>query len=147
LNHVKSSLTNTLILTLALAGAPVLLAQPVKNAPAKPADKPAPEKSAFTMPTNPHEGRDPFFPESMRPYEDSPASQKRIEETTFTVRGLSVENGRAMVIINNHTFAIGDEGDVLSGGRRVHIRLAEIRPNAVIIEANGVRREIIIPVK
>lgn len=141
---MNALLKKSLILLFVAAGMPGAFGEPSK---AMPVVKPAPAKSVFVMPANPHEGRDPFFPESTRPYEDSPGAKHSLAETSFTVKGISVERGRAMVIINNHTFALGDEGDVLTAAGRVHIRLAEIRPTAVVIEANGTRREINIPVK
>ena len=52
-----------------------------------------------------------------------------------------------MVIINNHTFALGDEGDVQTTSGRVHIRLAEIRATSVVIEVNGSRRELSTAIK
>jgi len=47
-----------------------------------------------------------------------------------------------MAIVNNHTFAAGDEGDVLTTSGRVHLRVISISPDSVVIEANGTRREI-----
>ena len=126
----------TLVLALAGASAAVVLADPPKAAPA------APARSVFLMPANAREGRDPFFPTSSRPYEAAIASQTNLVENSFIVKGVSIEHGRTMVIINNHTFALGDEGDVLTSSGRAHLRLAEIRPNAVIIEVNGARREL-----
>ena len=95
------------------------------------------------MPANAREGRDPFFPTSSRPYEAAIASQTNLVENSFIVKGVSIEHGRTMVIINNHTFALGDEGDVLTPSGHVHIRLAEIRTNSVIIDVKGTRKEII----
>lgn len=129
-------LKKLLLLALAVAGASPIFGEPPKAAPAKP----VPARSVFVLPASIRDGRDPFFPDSTRPYEEASASSARPEAIAFAVKGISIEHGRAMVIINNHTFAIGDEGDVLTGGRRVHLRLVEIRTDAVVIEANGVRR-------
>lgn len=132
--------TKILALMLAVAAAPAMLADPAKV----PAAKPVAARSVFVQPANPREGRDPFFPDSTRPYEGT-STGKHVDETTpFTFKGISIEHGHAMVIINNHTFGLGDEGDVLTAGGRVHIRLAEIRTNSVVIEANGAKREIMI---
>lgn len=124
----------------ALAGAsvPAVFGDPPKAAPVKP----APVRSVFVMPTSAREGRDPFFPESTRPYEDSAASKRTVDANAFAVKGISWEHGRPMVIINNHTFALGDEGDVLTANGRMHIRLAEIKRDVVVIEVNGARREL-----
>ncbi len=98
-----------LLTTLVAAGVPRIQADTPKAAPAKP----APARSVFVIPTNPREGRDPFFPDSLRPYEASATAQTPVANA-FLVKGISYEHGRAMVIINNHTFAVGDEGDVLT---------------------------------
>jgi len=126
----------------AAAAVPAIHAEPAKSQPAKP----APPRSVFLMPTSPREGRDPFYPESTRPFEEA-APQNTNVAKPLAVKGLSWEHGRAMVIINNHTFAIGDEGDVLTTGGRVHLRLTEIRKDAAVIEVNGLRRELNIPNK
>jgi hypothetical protein len=139
---VNTRLKYSLCLTLIAAG-PAIWADPPKAAPAKP----APARSVFVMPASASEGRDPFFPESNRPYEDSVASKRTSDATAFTVKGMSFEHGRPMVIINNHTFAIGDEGDVLTANGRTHIRLINIRNSTVTIEVNGTRRELTVGLK
>jgi len=139
---VKLLLRNSIVVLLATAGALVAQGEPAKTAPAKPA------VSVFVMPTGPRDGRDPFFPESVRPYEDAaPAKPHTVETISFVITGHSVEHGEEMVIINNHTFAVGDEGDVLTPAGRVHLRLLAIHGNAAEIEANGTRREINISTK
>ncbi len=119
-------------------------AEPAKTAPAKT----GPVKSVFVMPASPREGRDPFFPESTRVYERTAAVAavaaaaapvKGAEITSLKVKGYSVMNGQAMVIINNHAFMVNDEGDVLTLAGRVHIRCMEIRPGLAVIQANGQR--------
>lgn len=128
-------------MALAAAGAPAVLGEPPKAA-AKTA--PVPPRSVFAMPTSPREGRDPFFPESKRPYEDATPAKptQTVVVNAFTVNGQSVEHGQTMVIINNHTFAVGEEGDVLTPGGRTHLRLIEVRNGVAVIESNGTRREL-----
>lgn len=113
-------------------------------APAKVAPPVVPPHSTFIQPTNPREGRDPFFPESSGVYDRNVATTHPSAEnpTTLAVKGYSVVNGRPIVIINNHSFMTGDEGDVLSGSSRAHIRCLEIRPGTVVVEVNGARHEI-----
>jgi hypothetical protein len=115
-------------------------AQPVKTPPAKP----APIRSTFIIPASPQEGRDPFFPESTRVYEVAvaAAASQVVEVTTLVVKGFSIINGHPMVIINNHSFTINDEGDVLTPGGRVHVRCLDIKPSVAIIEANGHRQDL-----
>jgi hypothetical protein len=136
---VKALGKKMLFAVLAAASVPAVLGEPPKAAPVKP----APARSVFVMPVSTRDGRDPFFPESTRPYDDNPAAkQHELEANAFAVKGFSIEHGRAMVIINNHTFAEGDEGDVLTTAGRVHIRLIAVRPDAAVIEVNGNRREL-----
>lgn len=135
---MNALLRKSLIVTLVAVGAPAVLGEPPKAAA-----NPAP-RSVFVMPSGPREGRDPFFPESSRPYEDAtPAKSTQVPVANlFMVKGMSIENGHAMVIINNHTFAVGDEDDVMTPAGRVHLHLIEIRDGIVEIEANGTRREL-----
>jgi hypothetical protein len=122
-----------LLIALAAANATVL-AQPAKP----PTDKPVAVHSTFVMPSNPQEGRDPFYPESIRPYANAMAHV--VPVTTLTIRGFSGTPENRMVIINNHTFGAGDEGDVLTPGGRVHVHCLEINADNVVIEANNQRR-------
>src|ERR1700744_202097 len=130
-----------LLLPMALCIQPAPAAEP----PKKPAPKPRPAKSVFIMPTSPKEGRDPFFPDSTRVYEvgvADTAHAQAVEITSLKVKGYSIVNGQPMIIINNHTFTIHDEGDVLTSSGRVHVRCLDIRPNVVILEANGQRQDL-----
>jgi hypothetical protein len=140
---VNALLKKSLLVTLAAACAPAVFADQPKAAPVKP----APPLSTFIIPTGPREGRDPFYPESTRPYEENKPSGSNLAADSFTVKGLSVEHGHPMVIINNHTFAVGDEGDVLTSVGHVHLRLVQIQENIAVIQANGLRRELPITLK
>lgn len=131
------------MVALVAAGARAVLGGTPAAAPAKP----APVRSEFVMPASPREGRDPFFPESTRPYETAMVVKHTVELNVFSVKGISIENGHPMAIINNHTFAVGDEGDVLTPSGRVHLRCTDIRAGTVEIEVNGVKRELIIVTK
>lgn len=105
-----------------------------------PAAKPAPTRSTFTMPKQFSEGRDPFFPESTRVFQavmlESPTRSK-VEVSSLSVKGYYRDAKSAYVIINNHTFTVGDEGDVPTTGGRIHIKCVDVLPNAVVIEFNG----------
>lgn len=114
-----------------------------KPAPAKPVI-PVPARSVFTQPASNRDGRDPFFPESTRAFENAQpvAGPRTVELSNLSIKGYSIVRGRPMVIINNHSFMVGDEGDVLVVGGRAHIRCVEIRSDTVVVEANGSRHEI-----
>ena len=94
-------------------------------------------QSVFIMPTSSKEGRDPFFPESTRTIEAMAASTHTVEISSLRVPGISGTPGHFLAIINNHTFAVGDEGDVLTTSGRVSLRCLEIHPDYVIVEING----------
>lgn len=101
--------------------------------------------SLFIVPGNIKEGRDPFFPESTRAYEAVMAASqtnRTSEVTSLKVPGISGETGHLLAIINNHTFATGDEGDVLTPTGRVHLHCIEIQPTYVVVEVNGQRHRI-----
>jgi hypothetical protein len=113
-------------------------ASPLAAKPAAPADTNAPVESVFTMPSNPGEGRDPFFPDSMRPYEDAVSKVKRPAElTSLQIKGFSKIGDKHYVIINNHTFGAGDEGDVITSAGRIHIRCISVSEDSVLIESGG----------
>ena len=100
-------------------------------------------RSDFVMPSNPKEGRDPFFPDSTRPYATAAASNPKVADvTSLKLLGFSGEVPHRFVIINNHTFAAGDEGDVTTPNGRIHLRCIEVRTNSVLIEVGGQRREL-----
>lgn len=103
-----------------------------------------PPRAAFLQPASNRDGRDPFYPESTRPFEASAAASAphAVEVTTLTVKGFSIVRGRPMVIINNHSFMVGDEGDVIGIGGRAHLRCVAIRSDTVVVEVNGARHEI-----
>jgi hypothetical protein len=108
-----------------------------------PPAKPVVERSVFTQPNSPREGRDPFFPESPRPYESAQPAKRGPEIFTYLKSpGYSETGNKRYVIINNHTFSVGDEGDVLTSAGRLHLRCLEIRTNLTVVEFNGQRREI-----
>ncbi len=111
-----------LLLAMALAGAIAGLAAPPVEPP----------KSVFIIPTKPQDGRDPFFPDSIRPYEASVTHTVKAAPsiTDLTIKSILVnQRGQAFAIINDQTFGTGDEGDVItSNGRRLNIKCNDINP-------------------
>lgn len=107
-------------------------------APASDSDKTNLVQSVFILPASPKEGRDPFFPDSIRPYESAAVSKpKTADISSLVLRGFSGSVDHRLVIINNHTFATGDEGDVITSNGRIHLRCVEIETNAVVVEIGG----------
>ena len=126
------------VLLLAAAGVVPLAAAPT----AQPAKSEMP-RSVFIYPSKPEEGRDPFFPDSTRPYIQNPDKKPDIIAVSLTdlaFRGILQGKDGIFAIINNHPFGPGDEGDVITkDGRRLTIHCVSINPkaNTVTIEANG----------
>jgi len=122
------------------------------GSPATPAATPAESEipqSVFIVPTSPSEGRDPFFPRTMRlPSGSRTASSVTTNPPSFVVelalKGISGTRERPLAIINNQTFSAGEENDVVIGARRVRIRCVEINVPAetVIIQIGNERREL-----
>ena len=132
-------------LTLAMLLTVVLWALPLAAVPTGQPLKPDSHRSVFLLPTNTREGRDPFFPNSNRPYEaaeTATSTNRTVEITSVVLKGFSGSPDHRLAIINNHTFAAGDEGDVITVRGRIHIRCIEIRPHSVLVEISGQQHEL-----
>lgn len=99
------------------------------------------QPSVFVIPNTASEGRDPFFPASTRVYGSNPENQTRGPSLTeLTLKSILGTPERAFAIINNHTFAPGDDEDITTkSGQRLHVQCKEIDPKAgtATVEANG----------
>lgn len=115
-------------------------------AAAPPAQTAAPgmaARSVFVMPTNPKEGRDPFFPTSNRPYESAQAGQPHVGDiTALVLKGVSGPPDHRLAIINNRTFAVGDTQDLVTPQGHIHVRCVEIKDGSVVIESAGQKHEL-----
>ena len=111
-----------------------------------PAKTPVPDavtRSVFMIPTNPREGRDPFFPTSSRPYESAQAGQPHVGDiSSLVLKGVSGPPDHRLAIINNHTFGIGDSQDIVTAQGRIHVRCVEIKDDSVVIESAGQSHEL-----
>jgi hypothetical protein len=146
---MKSSLYPILILTVAGFTASVAAAAPAKHPVARPGtEKKAPEikipKSVFILPTDPQQGRDPFFPDSTRPYENMRVKTHTITLTSLELKGISGTPGHRLAIINNKNFAVGDEHEMSTPGGKIRVRCVAITEHSVIIEAAGVQQELML---
>lgn len=97
-------------------------------------------RSIFILPTSSKDGRDPFFPNSTRTVEIAPTAannNKEAEITSLKCPGVSGTPDRMLAIINNHSFAVGDEGDVTTSTGKIHLRCLEILSDVVVVEVNG----------
>ena len=132
-------------LTVVLLPAAILWAAPLVAAPANqaPSAKTNSFHSVFILPANPREGRDPFYPQSNRPYEAAmTATNSTVEATALVVRGVSGPSDHRLVIINNHTFAAGDIADVITDQGRIRVHCVEIKPHSVVIDIRGQYHEL-----
>ena len=131
--------TMPVLLSIVCAMALAVIAAPVTQA-----GKTETIRSVFVLPSNSKEGRDPFFPNSNRPYEIAAAANTRTGNVaSLVLKGFSGSLNHRLVIINNHTFAAGETGSVVTSDGRVRLRCIEIKTNSVIIEVGGQQRELI----
>lgn len=122
------------------AGLPAVAAPVAKIPEAQPIPR-----SIFVLPTSPKEGCDPFFPTSLRPYESAipiASSGGHGDLTDLRLNGISGPLDHRLVIINDVTFAAGDEAEVRTTKGRIRIRCLEITGNTVVVEADGQRHEL-----
>ena len=141
--------------TLVAAGGPTTITAAAKAAPTKQhTEKPGAMlkaesfKSEFTLPRKMNEGRDPFFPNSSRPYASEtvakPSSEASLPDYEFSLKGISGSPEQPLAIINNTTFTTGEENEVIIKGKRIRIRCYEINMAAgtVLFEYGGARRQL-----
>jgi hypothetical protein len=117
---------------------------PAAAAPvAQPAAPEVVSRSVFVVPTNPKDGRDPFFPNSTRLYETISAAQPHVAEvSSLVLKGISGPADHRLAIINNHTFGVGDEENIVTPQGPIHVRCVEIKASSVVIESGGQRHEL-----
>ncbi len=131
-----ASFSAGLVMVLSTEAAPV--AQPA-----------APEvvlRSIFVMPKGPKDGRDPFFPNSTRPYEIVSANQPHVADlSSIVLKGISGPSNRRLAIINSHTFGVDDEATLSTPQGPIRIRCIEIKADSVVIESGGQRHELSYP--
>ncbi len=138
---MKTTIQSIALTTLVLI-APVVVRSANQSEPAT--NSIVPPRSVFDIPATVKEGRDPFFPESTRAADAAAAAaattishNSNEAVANLKVPGISGTPGHQLAIINNHTFAVGDEGDVLTSSGHVHLRCVEIQPDAVVVEIAG----------
>jgi hypothetical protein len=98
------------------------------------------QRSIFNPPTSPRDGRDPFFPNSLRPYASAvvPSSQTS-DLSSLVMQGTSGDPDHRLVIINNVTFGVGDDVEILTSQGRIRIHCLEIGGDSAVIEVGGQR--------
>jgi hypothetical protein len=129
-----------LLAVLFLAGFPVMAgpAAPVLGAATN-------SPSVFNLPASSKDGRDPFYPSSSRPYQAAvipSAKPAELNLDSLVMQGISGLPPNRLVIINKHTFAVGDVGEVSTSQGRIRIHCLEINAKSAVIEVNGQRHEL-----
>jgi hypothetical protein len=123
-----------------------------KDAPAKSGRKlvlqrvpevPIPQ-SVFNIPSQPSEGRNPFYPQSVIKVVVPKINKDNnpLDTTTLVLNGIT-SPPRRTAMINGRTFEPGEEGEVRTlAGNRVLIKVEEIKTESAIIVVGGQRREL-----
>jgi len=137
------------LLSLAFAS---LATQTRPNAPAKtsppvtnsvPAELQIP-KSVFLIPATPQEGKDPFFPRSMRLFASGVVVKTNVQPAAPSIElrlnGISGTADHHLAIINNQTFEANEEGEVPTNSGHAHIRCLEIKADSVLVQVGGEQR-------
>ena len=116
------------------------------SAPARTPVTNAIPQSTFVMPANQKEGRDPFYPDSERPYANLTGPkqpvQTKISPTAFILNGLSGSGDHRLAMINGRTLAEGEESEINTVAGRVTVRCVEIKTDSVVIEVGNERKEL-----
>jgi len=90
-------------------------------------------------------GKDPFFPRTERFTKVAtvdPESVRPNVPDTITLKGISFVQGKKLAIINNYTVAEGEEFSARSGGQALKVKCVEIKERSVMIQVNGVSKEL-----
>lgn len=91
-------------------------------------------KSAFVAEGD--TGRDPFFPNSsrlMKKVADTTVPQVREDYSRFLKLTGVTGGAKPIATINNLTFAVGEDQEVKVEGRKIRIRVLDIREKSVIV--------------
>jgi hypothetical protein len=154
---IATTVATIVFTTLVATGGPATVTAAAKAAPVpakQHADKPSAlvkaesVRSEFSLPRKNTEGRDPFFPNSSRPYASEtvakPAGDSSLPDYEFSLKGISGSPEQPLAIINNTTFTTGEENEVIIKGKRIKIRCSEINMVAgtVLFEYAGSRRQL-----
>ena len=105
-------------------------------------------QSVFVMPKGKHEGVDPFFPRSSRPYGPvfpiaaSSSPGPVTVAVDLKLKAISGLPEHRLALINNHTFEAGEEGEVVTTSGRMRIRCLEITQDSAVVQVGPERREL-----
>ena len=102
-------------------------------------------QSTFLIPSQPSEGRNPFFPQSSNGFQAPPVVKMQDgapDPSAFFLNGIT-SPPRRTAMINGRTFEIGETGEVrLPNGSKALIKCVQIGNDSAVIDVNGQRREV-----
>ena len=109
--------------------------------------EPGTPRSTFHQPKKLTEGRNPFFPQSVRHIgvEATPKTNSIVAPIVdLTLMGISGTSEQPLAIINNQTFSIGEERDVVTRAGKSRIRCVEINKTegTVLVQVGSQSREL-----
>jgi hypothetical protein len=95
-------------------------------------------------------GKDPFFPNRQRgvvPRQPTDPAPKEPDWKALQLRGITGVGDQRFALINNLTFAKGEEGDVKVKNGKIKIRVLEVKERSVVIQIDGRtdQKELILP--
>ena len=94
----------------------------------------------------PTQGKDPFFPNSIRrgggPPPPPPPTNHLTSLPVLKLQGITGPANRRLALINNRVFGVGESGSVNAGGKKVTIKCEKIGPrSASIVESPSGQKE------
>ena len=98
-------------------------------------------QSIFVIPSNPKEGRNPFFPQARV---EAPVAKPNTptDITSFFLNGITSPPKRT-AMINGVTFEPGEEHEIKRiDGSKAMVKCEEIRADSAIISVGGMRKEL-----
>lgn len=123
-------------ITLVIAGSLILVSERI-FAQANPSET-ATQKSVFEEKLR--SGKDPFFPNSSRRQEKVVVANSKTHQAPVVQLFLKAITGTTthkLALINNQTFAAGEEGFVRVPNGQVRIQCVEIKENSVVVTVEG----------
>src|SRR5262249_46961355 len=99
--------------------------------------------SVFQFPPTQKDGRDPFFPDSIRIYKNSAVNTNTAPTAVILkLGGVGGTRERPLVIINGYTLGLDETAKIATSSGRINVHVLEISTNSAVVEVNGQPREL-----
>ena len=100
-------------------------------------------KSVFQFPPTQKDGRDPFFPDSVRIYRNSAINTNTAPTAVILkLSGIGGTREHPLVMINSYTLGLDETAKIATSSGRISVHVLEISTNSAIVEVNGQPREL-----